>query len=349
MSNIIEQPNSGVIDVTRNSSTITYKYKLTGYVSETAAWNALAAYAPSTATVDGVDLTRDKVSIQPITATGNTGNLSHSIYTGTVTLSRPSNSGATKPEDEAANDSEAIFETEFNTREGELFYAFDQINVQWNNDWYAGNPHWQTHEFGDTQTANGVDEPAKPKWLGNAIGKSDSTSAVKGVSVQAPTATFTLKVLKDPTNVSNNWFKDRMNQLYTLNSATFRSLEPRSVALVGMRSAQLLSGMWSIDYTFEYRPFIENYRLSRNYDNGTTEEARFYYPQNTDGTTDTTSPLYNGTTNSFRMSAWDYLWVRTTDKTIDKDEDTNLDIYTTQLTGFSISQVYKSSNFTNLF
>lgn len=73
---------------------------------------------------------------------------------------------------------------------------------------------------------------------------------VEGVDINVATGSFTVATVIHKDTATNQWFKDRFSQIWTLNNATFRSWPKGSVAFSGMDARQRADGNWEIDYSF---------------------------------------------------------------------------------------------------
>ena len=318
MAEILEDHKSREVELNSNGGSATYMYTLKGYADEDAAMTAMLNYAPSTVTVGGLALITESSRINPIVI-GDDANTT--IFKGVMRYGSPELTNLTTPQ----ADENALLSGEFTARTSDILFAKDSIHVEWD----ESSKNWREYEPISVQPPT-----AAVQWIGNAINKYSKYRPVLGTQRNIPASTFSLTTIVPPEVATNDWFKSRMNQVWTLNATTFRSLPPRTVALTNMGYQQRADGSWEVTYSFEYRPYVESYRISRR--SAGAGDVPF-------ASTNVNGELYNGTSGvqgTFRFCAWDYLWIRDVEGVGTQAE--------LQIDGFSISVLYDSTNFFNL-
>lgn len=145
---------------------------------------------------------------------------------------------------------------------------------------YKGTVEYK-HAGRDEQTAaqNELIEPGREKVTCNFTGSSTSVTTalsqtkygadardvgkavnvqyngeVEGHDINVRTGAFTVSTVLESTLVTNQWLKERFDQIWTINQADFRSWPAGCVALTGMDMRQRADGDWEVDYSFAIQP-----------------------------------------------------------------------------------------------
>lgn len=218
---IVERRNSPQFESSGTSSKLTRTYDIHAG-SESAALLLLKGQAPIQATVDLILLgATPKYSISAVDVVNGSG-----TYTGTVTYGHAARDEQTVPENELLSSEEPREKVSFS---------------------FSGASAHVT-EARD-QTKYGTLAPE----CGNATDV-DLEGVVEGHDINARTGSFTVDTLIPAATASNEWFRDRFRQVWTVNDAPFRSWPVGDVALAGMDGRQRADGDWEISYSFQIQP-----------------------------------------------------------------------------------------------
>lgn len=141
----------------------------------------------------------------------------------------------------------------------------------------------------------------------------------EGIEYNKPIVTITAKTVVSGYVASNQWFKDRLDQVWTLNQSTWRSLPPKSVAFTGLEGSRRKDGNWDVTYSFEYRPDNAGEVI-------TSGEDTFNVPKTT---------------------GWQYIWAEYT-KVSQEQGDDGEDLVRRNIKKIHINDIYETSDFNQL-
>lgn len=189
--------------------------------SDAAAYVLLKAYAPAFDVVDGIPLTATPV-YKLDTIRGLTGGVN--AYKGTVEYKHAGRDEQTQSQNELIEAGREKVTCSFSGTTAHVNYAL-------------------------RQTKYGADARDCKKAV-NVQYNGD----VEGVDVNVPTGSFTVSTVIDGAVVTNQWLKERFEQIWTINQSEFRSWPEGCVALTGMDTRQRADGDWEIDYSFAIQP-----------------------------------------------------------------------------------------------
>ncbi len=250
MAYITESQKSRKLNYSADSASTSRVYHLVDYTDSQAALSALTAYVPATITVGNYLCSTPTYEVMPVLDDPD-----RTIFKASVTWKTPESSGGGDEPLEPTDDTSFTFS--FSSIQDVKLYSDDQT----------------------TYTTVGSSTTAE-----NGINRQHSDAMPAGIEINKPIVTFDAKTVISGATATNAWFKDRLDQVWTLNNATFRSLPARSVAFVGLSGSRRTDGNWDITYSFEYRP----------------DNAGQTFDTETNGTAATiTTPDSGG---------WDYVW-----------------------------------------
>ena len=215
---ITEDQKSRKMSIGKDSASTTRIYHMFDYVDTDAALNALSNYVPLQVQVGDRVCSIGTLSVDPSFSDPN-----KTLFKGTVSWETPATSGEGEP-----------VEPEDNTSFSFSFSSIEDVKL------YSGN------QTSYTSSGQNNDE--------EGINRQYPDAMPEGMAINKPIVTFDAKTVIAGNVASNNWFKARLDQVWTLNQSTFRSLPPRSVAFTGLSGSIRSDGNWDITYSFEYRP-----------------------------------------------------------------------------------------------
>ena len=251
MAYVKETQKSRKLNYSADSASTSRVYNCVDYTDSQAALAALTAVVPATITVGNYLCVLPEYEIMPVL-----DDPSRTIFKATVTWKTPEqSSGAGDEPKEPADDTSFTFS----------FSSIQDVKL------YSGSQTTYT----TAGSATGVED---------GINRQHPDAMPGGVEINKPIVTFDAKTVISGATATNAWFKDRLDQVWTLNNATFRSLPARSVAFTGLSGSRRTDGNWDITYSFEYRPDND----------GQTFNTK------TDGTGETITTSSSG--------GWDYVW-----------------------------------------
>ena len=299
MGYITEKQDSRVMTYNSKSASTTRKYHCFDYTDSSDALNAVANYIPPTIAVGQFLCVLPEFTVTPVFSDPD-----RTYYNVDVVWNTPDQAEGGS-DDEGATDPQ---EPEDNTSFSFQFSSITDVKVS-------------TQDCTTYSSAR----------VGGQKGKQDKINALspesepQGVEYNKPIVTITAKTVVHRNKATNEWFKDRFEQIWTLNDATWRSLPAKSVAFTGMSGNHRNDGHWDITYNFEHRP--EN----------SGDTFKFY------------SDYYGNSTQTIaNTGGWDYLWAQhstvTTDNTVN-----DVKTATRQLNAVHVvHDIYKTSDFTQL-
>lgn len=252
MAYIKETQSSRKLNWESESASTSREFHLVDYVDSQAALTALSNFVPQTILVGNYICATPSYTITPVL-----DDPERTIFKGVVSWKSPdSDSGGGEDPQEPEDDTSFSFS----------FASIEDVKL-----------------YSSSQTSYTNDKPPSTT-LEKGINRQHSDAMPEGMAVNKAIVTITAKTVIAGNVATNDWFKDRLDQVWTLNQSTWRSLPPRSVAFTGLQGDFRSDGNWNITYNFEYRP-----------DNPgqTFETSKDGTPQNI------TTPATRG---------WDYVW-----------------------------------------
>jgi len=226
MAYLEEQQTSRVVTYAQGSASTTREYHMHDYTESNDALIALAAFVPDSILVGDLFCVMPEFEITPVFSDPQ-----KTLYVGTVTWKTP----------EASSGSEET-STDPKEPEDESTFSFSFSSIT------------------DVKTHSMEQDTYSTGWAGAkdnqeyGINRQNPELQPEGVEYNKPIVTMTCKVVIAQNVATNEWFKDRLDQVWTLNESTFKSLPPRSVAFTGLAGNQRTDGHWDLTYSFEYRP-----------------------------------------------------------------------------------------------
>ena len=249
---IIETQSSRKLSFEADKASTSREYLLVDYTHSQAALAALTSYVPATIQVGNYICVLPKFKVSPML-----DDPERTVFKGTVSWATPesSDSGGEDPQEP---EDDTSFSFSFASMEDVKLYSNQQVTYR------PGKPASASVESG--------------------INKQHVDAMPEGMSINKAIVTITAKTVIAGNVASNQWFKDRLDQVWTLNASTWRSLPARSVAFTGLQGEARSDGNWNITYNFEYRP----------------DNAGQTFATESDGKPQTiTTPATRG---------WDYVW-----------------------------------------
>lgn len=254
---ITEKHSSRATSVKQSTATQSRQYTCRGQADESAVITAITAYAPSSVSVAGYNLTVDDIDVKTLVAYEAT---TDSMYEVTVNYTTPDLQDKRPPV--TPSDPELV-SGDFASRTTYVQLAKKQLNA-----YYHGHKDSRTVDGQDVARKSGwytsesyvgdaANKHAYPSWEGNQIGKDSRNALPVGCEKNIAASTFTVTKVMPAATVTNAWLYARMSQVWTMNNATFRDLAARTTMLTGMQSNQRASGDWDITYNFEFRPYVQ--------------------------------------------------------------------------------------------
>lgn len=263
MAYITEMQKSRKMSYSSESASTTRNYNLVDFTDTIDALAALTSYVPPTVQVGQYICTQPEFDIDP-----DFSDPDRTMFTGTVKW---------KTADKGGSDAADPQEPEDNTSFSFSFSSIEDVKL------YSA--------AGQTFTPEGTGT------FKSAINQQHSDAMPEGMAVNKAIVTITAKTVISANVASNQWFKDRLDQVWTLNQSEWRSLPARSVAFTGLEGSLRSDGNWDITYSFEYRPDNPGQTFETNDSDGTPKSI--------------TTPSTGG---------WDYVWASWDKYTVDDDK-----------------------------
>lgn len=295
----------GVVSVSEDRS-----FTMKNYSDEDSAISALLADQPATKTVQGLHLVRTGCEMQPELADAE-----RTLYRAKMTWvsSKLAGGNPDGSEDEPEVDPGQVNDQskrsfDFSSRETVQIYAVGgQIS----------------HRIGSGGTA------FPNTGYGTGINKDSDDLVPEGVPVNAESCTFSFTKVVSKSIAQGEWFRERLDQDWTLNAAEFFGFPARTVALVGVTGEYLNSGDFLITYKFEYR------KNQTDDTNKLTIETR---------------PGHDETLSySEPVSGWDYIWYRyKTKERVNPTEPGQASKIVRYMSSVHVARTYLTSDFTRL-
>ena len=220
---VIERPESRKLRISQKSASADYSYGIIGPVSTDGALAQLVAAAPNFVMVGAFLCGSPEYSVDPVHNPEESGK---SLYSGTVSYKTSDKSDNEEEEPKEPEDL-TTFTFDFTTLEDVKLYSDD---------------------------IESYDKDGKTTKKYTAINKHHPDLPPEGISYNVPIATFTAKTVIPNWQADQDWFKDRLDQVWTTNQAVFMSFPKQSVMFTGMNGTHRTDGHWDISYSFEYRP-----------------------------------------------------------------------------------------------
>lgn len=222
-----ERPKSRKLKEGPKSASRTDMWVGRGYSDSTVALNALKASAPVFALVGLKLVGGPEYTVDPVVNTDD--DTSASVYNGSVTY-KTAEQQQQDGEPEEPTD-ETLFTFDFSSMEGVRINAI-------------------------TQTTYNPDVAPLVDWT-KAINQQHPDLPPEGVKVNKPIANFVGKSVVSSEKATHQFWKDQLDQVWTLNEAEFLKFPAKCVALTGISGELRSSGFWHLEYSFEYRPMQE--------------------------------------------------------------------------------------------
>lgn len=226
MAYLEEQQTSRVIQYSAGTASTTREYHMHDYTESNDALLALASFVPDTILVGDLFCVMPEYEITPVFSDPQ-----KTLYVGNVTWKTPDQSEGS---DETATDpkepeDESTFSFSFSSLSDVKTHSMDQ----------------DTYSTGWVGAKDGVEY---------GINRQNPELQPEGIEYNKPIVTMTCKVVIAENVATNEWFKDRLDQVWTRNDTKFKSLPIGSVMFTGLEGSQRTDGNWDLTYSFEYRP-----------------------------------------------------------------------------------------------
>ena len=266
MAYIKESQKSRKLNYKAESASTTREYLLVDYVDSQAALAALTSFIPLSIVVGNYLCVLPEYQITPVL-----DDPERTVFKGVVTWNSPdSDSGGGEDPQEPEDDTSFSFS----------FASMEDVKL-----------------YSDDQKTYGPDSNVPATNKEDGINRQHPDAMPEGMAINKAIVTITAKTVISGSVATNQWFKDRLDQVWTLNNSTWRSLPPRSVAFTGMQGDRRSDGNWNITYNFEYRPDNAGYAWKTKDKDGN--------PQ---------------TINTPATRGWDYVWAAWDKFTVDDSE-----------------------------
>ena len=287
MAYVKESQKSRKLNYSLDSASTTRVYHCVDYTDSQAALTALTSVVPSSIIVGNYTCVLPEFEISPVL-----DDPQRTIFKASVKWATPDQSSGAGDEPKEPTD-DTSFTFSFSSISDVKLYSSSQTS-------YLADGATSTSEEG--------------------INRQHPDATPEGVEVNKGIVTFEAKTVIAAATATDSWFKDRLDQVWTLNNATFRSLPARSVAFTGLSGSRRTDGNWDITYSFEYRP----------------DNAGQTFNTETNGVAKTiTTPTSKG---------WDYVWAAWDKLSTGSGNKTKRVIKSVNI----VSDVYPTSDFNNL-
>lgn len=293
MAYIKESQSSRKLSYEAEKASTSREYHLVDYADSQAALSALVGYVPQSIVVGNYICVLPKFSISPVL-----DDPERTVFKGSVSWESPSaDSGGGDEPQEPEDDTSFSFS----------FASMEDVKL------YSDNQ--KTYLPGKPPEAN----------VESGINKQHVDAMPEGMAINKAIVTITAKTVISGNVATNQWFKDRLDQVWTLNESTWRSLPPRSVAFTGLQGDYRSDGNWNITYNFEYRPDNAGYAWETQDSEGT--------PQ---------------TINTPATRGWDYVWAAWDKFSVEDGEEGEKKTRRVIKSVNIVEDVYPTSDFTQL-
>ncbi len=301
MAHITEHQESRTLTFNAKSGSTTRKYRAFDYVDSQDALQAVVNYAPSTVVVGSYLCVLPEFTVTPVFSDPDS-----TYYNCDVTWNTADQAAGGGGDEGESTDPK---EPEDNTSFSFQFTSLEDVKVA-----TTDCTTYSSKKLGGQ------------KGQTNGINKLSPESEPQGVSYNRPIITISAKTVISGTKATNQWFKDRFAQVWTLNDSEWRSLPAKSVAFTGMSGSYRSDGNWDITYNFEHRPDTVG------------ETFKFHSKKYGDSTQ--TLPSIDG---------WDYLWAEHTTVTLENNVNDDLNTTVRNLNKVHVvHDLYKTSDFDDL-
>ena len=300
MAYVTEMQTSRVMTLSAKSASTTRNYHCFDYVDSSDALLAVVNYVPPTIVVGNFLTVLPEYTVTPVFSDPQ-----KTYYSVDVTWNTADQAEGGSEDEEATDPKEPEDLTSFSFQ----FSAIEDVKVS-------------TVDCTTYSSAKTGGQKGKM----NGINKLSDESEPQGVSYNRPIITISAKTVIHKNTASNEWFKDRFAQVWTLNENVWRSLPAKSVAFTGLSGSHRTDGHWDITYSFEHRP--------------DTAGETFKFFSKKYGDSIQTIPSQDG---------WDYLWAQHSTIKIENDVDSDQDVTKRELNAVHVvHDLYKTSDFNNL-
>ena len=292
MATIEEQQTSRTMSYTAESASTSRTYHLHDYTDSNDALAALLNHVPITLYVHNYLCVLPEFDITPVFSDPE-----HTLYEGTVTWNTPDKADGGKESDDDPKEPED--DTSFT-------FGFSALSDM------------KLHVTGETKSVG--TKGFSQSGMEYAINRQHPELQPEGVAYNKAIVTLSAKTVVSSYTATNEWFKDRLDQVWTLNQSEWRSLPAKSVAFTGMNGSRRKDGNWDITYSFEYRPVNAGYNIEQ-------ESGNIVIPEQT---------------------GWQYLWAEFTKQTQTTDQEDNSPMVRREIKFVHIQDLYDTSDFNNL-
>ena len=243
MAYIQENQESRTMTYTAESGSTTRKYHLFDYVDTSDALAALVNYVPNDIYVHNYQCVLPEFDINPVFSDPE-----RTLYEASVTWKTAdiaAGGGGGGGDDSPDDPKEPEDDTSFS-------FSFSGVS----------EVTQQSIEQGNGEGSRGFDTKGNVQSVPTSwINQQNPSLPPEGVEVNRPVTTMTAKTVVSGYVASNDWFRERMNQVWTTNNSTWRGLEKHCVMFTGMDGVRRGDGHWNITYNFEYRPMNEQQKF----------------------------------------------------------------------------------------
>lgn len=291
-----EEPRSRSIKMGPTSGSRTDRYFGRGFTDSDEAYIELVLTAPAFVVSGKRILGGPEYSVEPVV---NPTDPNVSVYAGSVTYKTPDLQQPTQQQEPQVPGDPSRFTFDFSSIEDVRTEAIEQTT-------------YFPDDLGGTN---------RPNWT-KAINQQHPELPPEGVQVNKPIANFTVNTVLHSSVADAAWWKEQMDQVWTLNEAEFRTLPPKCVALTGIGGELRSDGFFHVQYNFEYRPMQP-------------------------------AAVLEGTGNEFinipELPGWTYLWAQyKTFETVNDADPTKPPETRRVLSKVHVADIYPTSDFNKL-
>jgi hypothetical protein len=288
---VTEKPDSRSIKAGPKGASAVYKYDIKGAMGTAQAFSSLLRAAPQSVIVHGYTCADAEYTCDPVHTPDH---YNTSLYRATVSYkSAESANNQEEGPQEPTDDTQVTFDIA--STEDVVLYSPNQLSY---------------------------DKNGKTKKKFTAINKHHANLPPEGYNINTPVGAITAKTVLNGKLVDVDWFRDRLDQVWTLNSASWNNFPKKSVMLTGISAQDRTDNNWDITYSFEYRPT----RAGATFDTGTPGES-------------ITVPSSGG---------WQILWLEYSKTVVSDDDDETEDEVSREVKRVHISDIYTTSDFDSL-
>ena len=237
MAYIEEKQESRTMTYTAESGSTTREYHLFDYVDTSDALAALVDYVPNDIYVHNYLCILPEFEISPVFSDPE-----RTLYEATATWKTADIASGGGGGDDSPDDPK---EPEDPTSFSFAFSGLTEVIQQ--------SVRQELGSLSDGSVQFNTDGSSK-SWSSAWLNKQHPDLPPEGVEVNRPITTISAKTVVSGYIATNDWFRNRMAQVWTTNDAVWRGLEKHCVMFTGMDGTKRGDGHWDITYNFEYRP-----------------------------------------------------------------------------------------------